>query len=135
MPTRCEFNNAVLDTLAQKTKRDQTIIVIARLGTSETRKNLNRRRLHNVLMYLSEFITPAGGRRKANEIVLAEGESKTPNGVIELYAEGKLYDTLRPAQNADLYVGTCVPDQPGQDVCSNTSDKNLYPCLDKRRAN
>jgi len=132
-PTGCELNDAVLDTLSQKTKRDQIIIVVARVGTSETRDYLNRRRLHNVLVYLTQFVTPEGGRRKGSEIVLAEGESKSADGIIELYAEGKLFDTLRPAHNADLYLGTCVPDQPGQDVCRNDSDKNFYPCLDKTK--
>ena len=124
-PTGCEFNDAVLDTLSQNTKRDQVIIVIARLGTSETRRNLNQRRLHNIMIYLTEFVTPAGGRRKESDVVLAEGKSKSPDGVIELYAEGKLYDTLRPSRNADVYVGTCVPDEPGQDVCRYSGDKKF----------
>ncbi len=129
--TGCEYNNAVLDTLAQKTKRDQVIIIVARLGTNESRKPLNQRRLHNVLVYLTEFTTPEGGRRKPADIVLAEGSTNTSYGVIEMYAEGKLFDTLRPGRNAVLHVGTCVPDDPGRDVCSLKTNGNFYPCLDK----
>jgi hypothetical protein len=131
--TGCEYNDAVLDTLAQKTQQDEVIILIARLGTSETRKGLNQRRLHNVLVYLTAFTTKGGGRRKADEIVLAEGSSKASNGVIELYAGGKLFDTLRPPLNSDLLVGTCVPDDAKQDICGLKSDEKLYPCLDKPR--
>jgi hypothetical protein len=129
--TGCEYNDAVLDTLAQKTQQDQVIIIIARLGTSETRKGLNQRRLHNVLVYLTAFTTKEGGRRKAEDIVLAEGSSKASNGVIELYAAGKLFDTLRPPLNSDLFVGTCIPDDPKQDICGLKSDSGFYPCLDK----
>lgn len=131
-PTGCEYNNAVLDTLAQQTKRDHVIVVVARLGTSEKRKGLNPRRLHNVLVYLTEFTTEEGGRRKPDDIVLAEGSSHTPYGVIELYAEGKLFGVLRPGENADLYVGTCVPDDPKQDICNSKNDSNFYPCLKSR---
>src|SRR5947209_14220385 len=72
-PTGCEYNDAILDTLAQQTKRDHVIVVVARLGTGEQRKDLNQRRLHNVLVYLTEFITEQGGRRKPDDVVLAEG--------------------------------------------------------------
>jgi hypothetical protein len=131
--TGCEYNNAVLDTLAQKTKRDEVIIVIARAGKTETRKGLNQRRLHNVLVYLTEFMTSQGGRRKSSEVILAEGSSNSLYGVIELYAEGKLFGMLRPSRNADLHIGTCVPDNPTQDICSLKTDSNFYPCLDRSR--
>jgi hypothetical protein len=131
--TGCEYNDAVLDTLAQKTKQDQVIIIIARLGTRESRKALNQRRLHNVMVYLTEFTAVTGGRRRPADIVLAKGSSNASYGVIELYTEGKLFDTLRPGQNADLLVGRCIPDDPAQEICKVKNENNFYPCLDKLR--
>lgn len=54
-PTGCEYNTAILDGLAQKTKPNELIIVIAHLGPKDTKPNLNNRRLHNVRITLLSF--------------------------------------------------------------------------------
>lgn len=129
LPTGCELNVAVLDGLAQKAEGDDLIIVVARLGRNETKTNLNRRRLHNVLIYLTEFLTDGRVRRKPKTIVLAEGEKSHDSGRIELYLKGKLFDVLRVKRNADLPVGYCALEPP-EKPCP-AEERNLYPCRDR----
>jgi hypothetical protein len=128
-PTGCEYNSAVLDVLAQKTSLDQLIIVIARLGSNEGRSNLNRRRLHNVRTYLTEFLTDPSVRRNTEMIVLAQGERVHGFGRIEFYVSGKLVRTLTMRTNADLTIANCAREPP-EDPCPR-SMRNFYPCKDK----
>jgi hypothetical protein len=78
------------------------IIVIARLGDHEFRKDLNSRRLHNVRAFLREF-----QRRDGQTIITAEGDMVKGRGRVEFYVEGKLIDSLGVSKNEDLFVGTC----------------------------
>jgi hypothetical protein len=129
LPGGCEFNNSVLDVIAQKTPADELIIVIAHLGDEENRKNLNYRRLHNVKFFLTEFLTDATVRRKPETIILAEAERVKGYGRVELYIKGKLYDVLKARRNADLFVGYCSREPP-EPPCPPL-ERNLYPCRDK----
>ncbi len=127
-PTGCEYNTAILDSLAQKTNLDELIIVIARLGPNETKPNLNNRRLHNVRTYLTEFLTDPSVRRKPETVVLAQGERAQDFGSIEFYVNGKLVDTLKIRANADLSVANCGR-EPSENPCP-PSMRNLFPCKD-----
>lgn len=129
LPGGCEFNNSVLDVIAQRTADDEIIIVIAHLGKGENRKNLNYRRLHNVKTFLTEFLTDAAVRRKPKTVITAEGERVNGYGRIELYIKGKLYDVLKVKPNADLFVGYCSREPP-EPPCPPI-ERNLYPCRDK----
>jgi len=129
LPGGCEFNNSVLTVLAQSTAADELVIVIARLGDSESRKNLNYRRLHNVKTFLTEFLTDVSVRRRQETIVLAEGQRVKGFGRVELYIKGRLYEVLKARHNADLIVGYCSREPP-EPPCPSI-ERNLYPCRDK----
>ena len=128
IPTSCGNTTAILKA-ANQDAGDGLLIVIARLGETEKRRNLSHRRLHNVRAYLSEYLTENIGRRKPETIILGEGETVSGYGRIELYVEGKLFDILKVKHNADLIVGKCVP-EPEDEPCP-PEVRNLYPCRDK----
>ena len=128
-PTGCEYNTAILDNFAQKTKLDELIIVIAHLGSNETNPNLNNRRLHNVRVYLTKFLTDPSVRRKPETIVLAQGERVHDFGRIDFYVNGKLVDTLKIRTNADLSVANCGREPP-ESPCP-PSMRDFYPCKDR----
>jgi hypothetical protein len=135
-PAHCEYRTAVLDGITQKTPADQSIIVIAHLGDGETRANLNRRRLENVRAYWTEYLYPEG-RRKPETIILAEGERVSGYGRLDFYVGGNLVEVMKLAQNADLFVGACVPPDDSYirrgdyDACRVKSQKIFYPCRDR----
>ena len=121
-PTNCEFNVSVL-TGAHRTAGDTgLVIMIARLGTGETRQELNRRRLHNARTFLAEF-----GQRVPQTIVVAEGDRVDGYGRVELYVDGKLFHVLMIRRDDDLAVGGCSFE--GRDPCTDEREKKLYPCL------
>lgn len=130
-PTGCEYNTAILDGLAQKTKPDELIIVIAHLGPNDTKPNLNNRRLHNVRVYLTEFLTDASVRRRPETVVLAQGDRTQDYGSVEFYVNGKLVNTLKIRANADLSVANCGWEPP-ESPCP-TAMRNLFPCKDRYR--
>jgi hypothetical protein len=121
-PTNCEFNVSVL-TGAHRTAGDTgLVIMIARLGTGETRRELNSRRLHNARTFLTEF-----GQRAPQTIVTAEGDRVDGYGRLELYVAGKLFHVLLIRADDDLAVGACSFE--GRDPCTDEREKKLYPCL------
>jgi hypothetical protein len=130
-PTGCEYNTAILDGLAQKTKPNELIIVMAHLGPKDMKPNLNSRRLHNVSAYLTEVLTDPTVRRRPETIVLAQGDRAQDYGSVEFYVNGKLFDTLKIRANADLSVGNCGWEPP-QNPCP-TATRNLFPCKDRYR--
>ncbi len=137
-PARCGDNIALLDVLTQRTSPHKLIIVIAHLGDGEIKSNLNRRRLHNVRTFWTEYLTAKGARRKPETVILAEGERVKGYGRLEFYVDGKLIGLLKIRRNADLLVGTCYPTPEERDPCTLKSDRNFYPCRDmysKRRKN
>ena len=124
-PTNCEFNISVL-TGAHRVAGDAgLVIMIARLGNGERRRELNHRRLHNARTFLIEF-----GQRVPQTIITAEGERVDGYGRVELYVGGKLFHVLMTNPNDDLAVGACSFD--GDDPCKYEREKKLYPCLDRR---
>jgi hypothetical protein len=142
-PMGCADRQAVIDVISQKTPADELIIVIARAGTGDVRTNLNRRRLHNVRVFWTEFLEQFG-RRKPETIVLAEGERVKGYGHLEFYVGGKLVGVVKVARNADLSIGSCYPPDDSYirnrifNPCWVKSDRNFYPCRDlysKRRRN
>ena len=123
-PTNCEFNISIL-TGAHRVAGDAgLVIMIARLGNGERRRELNHRRLHNARTFLIEF-----GQRAPQTIVTAEGERVNGYGRVELYAGGKLFHVLMTNSNDDLAVGACSFE--GEDPCTYEREKKLFPCLDR----
>lgn len=124
-PTNCEFNVSVLAGADRVAGEGGLIIMIARLGDGERRRDLNRRRLYNARAYLTEF-----GHRAPPTIVAAEGARVNGFGRIELYVEGKLFHVLMINANDDLAVGACSFE--GKDPCAFERERKLYPCLDRQ---
>lgn len=122
--TKCEENIALLSDIHHEAGEDGLIIVIARLGDGERRRELNRRRLHNVRVYLTEF----GWHRSPETLITAEGERVKGYGRIELYVKGKLSALIGLRRNQDLLVGSCEDG----DIRPVKAESNLYPYLDKR---
>jgi len=124
-PTNCEFNISVLTGVHRMAGDTGLVIMIARLGRGEARRDLNHRRLHNARTFLTEF-----GHRNPQTIVTAEGDRVGGYGRVELYAAGKLFHVLMTNPNDDLAVGACSFE--GDDPCIYELEKKLYPCLDRK---
>lgn len=117
--SHCEEHSAFLDVISQEALlgagKDGVLIAIARLGIGESSKELSRRRLENVRVYLRNRL-PEG------KLVVAAGERVKGLGRVEMYVGGKLVETLLANRNKDLCVACC-------DI-----DENYYPYRkDKRR--
>ena len=98
---RCESNIARLDNWHSRAG-DELIIAIARLGDGERARVLNRRRLHNVRLYLE---TVRG--RAPKKIVTAEGDRARGRGRVEIYVGGKLVDVMGMGRDEDFVAGSC----------------------------
>ena len=128
-PAHCHDYGAVLDVVAQNTATDSFIIVIARQNENETRPNLNRRRLHNVRIFFTEFRPE---KRASESVILAEGQRVKDHGRLEIYVVGKLTAVLKLKSNSDLIVGNCYPDPLETPLCKVPANHNFYPCLDRK---
>ncbi len=99
----CEGIMMRLDFVAiavEEAGREETVIVISRLGSGESVRSLSRRRLKQVADHLN--------RRLARErIILAEGVRIKGVGQLEFYVGGKLNIVFKVRRNRDLVRG-CV---------------------------
>lgn len=123
-PYPCEYNISTLSAAHNAAGAKGLIIAIARLGDGESSREFNRRRLHNVRIYLTEF----DWHRTPETVITAEGERVRGYGRIELYVNGKLFEVLATKKNRDLLVGSCEPD----DERPVKAESNLYPYLDRK---
>lgn len=122
LPDNCEGNAYRLDVVRNKSRgsgENKMTIAIARLGTGEKSRELNRRRLYTVRAYLT-----AMGLSSQN-LVTAEGERVQGYGRIEVYIGGELVELLRVKRCKDLHVGICDND---------LDDKRRYQLPRKRNA-
>lgn len=132
--TTCESDSGYLDALLSKTKEDDLVIVIARLGKKEQNTELNRKRLYNVKAYLTQYIRGSILSKHPENIILATGEKTDGFGVVEIYFQGKLFTTFELSRNEILYVGECAVDfQLYKTACDIDNQKIFYPCLDKKK--
>jgi hypothetical protein len=135
-PQLCESRTAAMDGITQKTPPNKQLIVIARLGAGETKRNLNWRRLENVRAYWTQAIAPEA-RRRPETIILAEGERVRGLGRLEFYVAGNLVWVINVPRNADLDFGDCVaPDDTYirhrvYDPCWVKGHRIFYPCRDR----
>ena len=125
-PNNCEFNISILTGAHRVAGDESLIIMIARLGGRERKRDLNQRRLHNAQTFLTEF-----GQRAPQTIITAEGERVNGYGRVELYISGKLFHVLLISPNDDLAVGSCSFE--GNDPCTYEREKKLYPCLKRKQ--
>lgn len=124
MPTNCESNISLLSLAHQAANEGRLLFAIARLGDGEYKRELNRRRLHNVRVYLTEF----DWQRTPEALITAEGERVKGYGRVELYVDGRLFDVIAVKRNGDLLVGSCEPD----DIRPVKAERNLYPYRDRK---
>jgi hypothetical protein len=120
----CEDNISFLSNAHHLAGADGTIITIARLSNGERSREMNRRRLHNVRIFLTEF----GWHRAPETVITAEGERVSGYGRVELYVRGRLFAVLEVRRNQDLLVGSCEP----ADERPVEAERNLYPYLDRK---
>ena len=106
-PDNCEGNSFRLDAVRNKWKESQllnekgVIILVARLGKGESDNQLNQRRLYTASKYLNIA--------KAN-IVTGQGEKTDELGIVEVYVDGVLVESLTIKNCEDLRVGICDND-------------------------
>jgi hypothetical protein len=120
----CETNISFLSNAHHLAGSEGTIIAIARLGDLERSRELNRRRLHNVRVYLTEF----DWHRSPDTVITAEGSRVSGYGRVELYVRGVLFAVLAVRRNQDLLVGSCEPDS----IRPIKAEENLYPYFDRK---
>ena len=120
----CEMNNNYIDNAHHLAGEDSTIIVIARLGSGENNREVNRRRLHNVRVYLTDY----GWQRDPNTVVTAKGDRVKGYGRIDLYVKGTLWASLAVRRNQDLIVGSCEPEK----MRGIQENRSFYPYRDKK---
>ena len=125
IPYVCDGNVFILNVAHLRARETDLIIVIARLGDGETRRALNRRRLHNVRTYLTSELFR---KRDPKTVIVAQGERVKGYGRIEIYLKGALFDYLTVKRNGDLIVGTCEPDN----LRPKLADEIFYPFLDAK---
>ena len=124
-PYPCEFNPATLNAAHQVAEEKDLIIFIARLGDGESRRELNRRRLHNVRTYLTSELY---WKRDLKTVIVAEGERVKGYGRVEIYIKGILMDVIAAKRDRHILVGSCEPDE----IRPKWADEIFYPFLDEK---
>lgn len=109
-PLSCEENLIHIEIVgklaSEEDQRTGMMIVIARLGDGERLQELNRRRLHNVRVSLTENLGVDPRR-----IVVASGEKVNGLGRVEFYLGGKLVGGLPVKRGKDLCADCCDIDE------------------------
>ena len=96
------FNIVRVDAL-ERLGEDDFLIVIARLGSGDRSRDLNRRRLSATREWFNKAAFPT------NRLVLAEGERVRGNGRVEFYVGGVLTHVILPKPNVGLCIECCNP--------------------------
>jgi hypothetical protein len=96
------FNVVRVDALGRLGEND-FLIAIARLGSRDRRRNLNRIRLNATKEWFGNAAFPV------SKLVLAEGQRARGNGRVEFYIGGKLTHVILPAANFGLCTECCNP--------------------------
>lgn len=109
----------------QSTPVDETIIVIARLGDKDSKPNLNKRRLYNIRAYST---LEGSVKRKAENLILAEGKPIKGLGQIEFYVRGQLVEVIKMPSNSVFNPVGCYAGIDGEPYCQSKIMKLFYPC-------
>lgn len=125
-PDNCEGNSVRLDGLRDKWRESRVlneksvVILIARLGDGEFDDQLNQRRFFTISKYLNltdeEVVTGQGGKIKGL-------------GVIEIYINGILVESLTVKKCQDLRVGVCDNDPEDNQRYQMPKSKRKIKCL------
>jgi hypothetical protein len=96
--------DAVGDVLAgvrsKSAKFDKPIILIAHLGDSEVRRDLNQERMRRICLGINFDYD-------CKNVILAEGERVKGQGSVDIYVDGKLIAVVRSERNRYLCAGCC----------------------------
>jgi hypothetical protein len=105
-PTNCEMNALYWDILWNTVKdapdKNGFIIFIARLGTKEIRRDVNRRRLLSI-----KKIYKNRNPGIPQQFILAEGERVKGFGRVEFYWKGRLFGAFVLNKNRDICFSCC----------------------------
>lgn len=105
-PRDCGINIIRMETVkklaAAESNRDSAVIAVARLGDGEYVRELDRRRLQNVVTVLTDNLD-----MKKERVVIASGERVRGYGRVEVYVVGQLVDALLVDRGKDLCVDCC----------------------------
>jgi hypothetical protein len=82
---------------------EQRLFIVARLGTGEVLRDLNRRRLYNVRTYFKEGWPNVDPKR----FVFAEGDRVEGEGRIEFYVGSHLMQISLVKRGKDICVDCC----------------------------
>ena len=99
----CESIKAYLDFVhiaVMEIDKNQTIIIIARLGGGENSRKLNHHRLSTVSSYLVN-----SRAFPKDQVIIAEGERVRGLAQVEFYIGGKLHTVFKVKRNRDLVKG------------------------------
>lgn len=108
-PLSCEDNQAHMENvttlMSEQPSTNGVVILIARLGKGEERRELNYRRAFNVSeRYKAVLGVPA------EKIIVAEGERVNGFGRVEIYWNGEMIGALPVKKNSDICVECCGDD-------------------------
>lgn len=94
-PVDCEAALFYLDNLAYKARvnKNESVIVIGRVGKTEKSAKYNRTRLNFIKVYLSNRLS------KDVKFVIATGEKAEGNAQLEFYVDGKLFNVFPYTRN------------------------------------
>jgi hypothetical protein len=100
----CEVNAAAFDSLANTLlSDDERLFIVARLGTGETSRELNRRRLHNVRTYFKDGWPQIDAKR----FIFTEGDKVNGEGRVEFYVGSALMQISLVHRGGDICVDCC----------------------------
>ena len=96
VPTNCGVSQRILDSVNAVTK-DDSLIIISRLGSTEKNRNIARLRVESAFDYLAK----AWGRSRERTI-LGVGDRAVGEGRLDIYVRGQLVYTLWAARNRNI---------------------------------
>ena len=102
----CEIDESNFNEVSQNARKNMgekdALIVIARRGTRDKKRDLNRLRLATTRAWLV-----GKGAFPTNRLILAEGERVDGEGRLEFYIGGKLTHIIFPKPNFGLCAECC----------------------------
>lgn len=128
-PRGCERNNIILEQAHHEAGADSIVILIARPGIKDKRRDIVGKRLYTARVYLTEYLV----WRSGETIVVGEAPNNGSDyGVVEIYVKGQLFDVLANNPDAELGLGSCdSPDSDDRE--SRVKRALLYPWLYKKK--
>lgn len=117
-PQNCEQGLSYIEDatmlMGEEPSPNGVFILIARLGTGETRSELNRRRLFNIS---DRFISARGV--SPEKVITTIGKKVNGLGRVEIYWKGEMVGALLADKNRDICVSCCPSNEdhyPGRDA-------------------